>query len=164
MAILGFHHVAISTPDLGRLVAFYRDVVGFEPVFEMAWDSGNVPIDRMMALDGVAARVVMLRTGNSFLEIFEFFQPEPRPQVGDRPVVDHGLTHICLAVDDAAVECARLEAAGLRLHTPAIDFGAMAGTYGRDPDGNVIEVLEVKDPTLPIAFANRRLAALGRAA
>ncbi len=160
MAILGFHHVAISTPNLDRLVAFYRDVVGFEPVFEMAWNTGNAAIDRMMALEGSAARVVMLRTGNSFLEIFEFSQPEPRPQIGDRPVIDHGLTHICLAVDDAVAESARLEAAGLRLHTPATDFGAMAGTYGRDPDGNVIEVLEVKDPSSPIAFTNRRLAAL----
>jgi catechol 2,3-dioxygenase-like lactoylglutathione lyase family enzyme len=34
MAIISFHHTAISTPNLERLVAFYRDCFGFEPVFE----------------------------------------------------------------------------------------------------------------------------------
>jgi H+/Cl- antiporter ClcA len=32
VAIIGFHHTAISTPNLERLVAFYRDCFGFERV------------------------------------------------------------------------------------------------------------------------------------
>ena len=32
--IRGVHHVAISTPNLERIVAFYRDVVGAEVVYE----------------------------------------------------------------------------------------------------------------------------------
>jgi hypothetical protein len=76
-------------------------------------------------------------------------------------VIDHGITHICIAVDDAVAECARLEALGLRLHCPPIKSELpVTGTYGRDPDGNVIEILEVSDPANPMDFANRRLAAL----
>ena len=160
MAIIGFHHAAISTPNLERLVAFYRDVFGFETVFEFEW-AGVDAFDRMLAVKGTAARVAMLRTGNSFLEFFEFSSPTPKPQDPERPVIDHGFTHICVAVDDAVAECARLESLGVRLHCPVIKSGLpVAGTYGRDPDGNVFEILEVCDPSHPLAFANRRLAAL----
>jgi catechol 2,3-dioxygenase-like lactoylglutathione lyase family enzyme len=161
MAIIGFHHVAISTPDLERLSAFYQECFGFERVFDFSWEVGVETIDRMMAIRGTAARVVMLRTGNSFLEIFQFSSPTPKPQDPDRPVIDHGFTHICVVVDNAAAESARLEARGLRLHCPPIESGLpVTGTYGRDPDGNVIEILEVRDPNHPLDFANRRLAAL----
>lgn len=157
MAVLGFHHVAISTPDLDRLSRFYCDLFGFEPVTAFEW-ADNPAYDRMMAIDGTAARVAMLRTGNSFIEMFEFSAPAPKPAVGDRPVIDHGITHLCIAVDDADAECARLEAAGLRLHCgPIAPGGPVNGTYARDPDGNVIEILAVTDTASPLAFANRRL-------
>lgn len=161
MAILGFHHAAISTPDIDRLTAFYRDLFGFETAFEFAWEPGVAAFDEMMAQKDTAARVVMLRTGNSFLEFFEFSSPQPASPEGDRPVTDHGITHICIAVDDAIAECARLEKLGLRLHCAPIRSDLpVTGTYARDPDGNVIEILEVGDPAHPMAFANRRLAAL----
>jgi glyoxylase I family protein len=161
MAIIGFHHAAISTPNLERLLTFYSDIFGFEKVFEFEWAAGMDAFDRMMAVKGTAARVVMLRTGNSFLELFEFSSPTPKPQDPERPVIDHGFTHICVAVDDAVAECARLEALGVRLHCPVIKSALpVAGTYGRDPDGNVFEILEVCDPNHPLAFANRRLAAM----
>lgn len=159
MAIIGFHHTSISTPDLERLAGFYRNCFGFEQVFEFDWQ-GVEAIDRMMAVQNTAARVVMLRTGNAFLEIFQFSSPRPRPQDPDRPVIDHGLTHICIVVDDAVAECARLETMGVRLHRPVVDADVpLLGTYGRDPDGNVFEILEVRDPSHPLEFANRRLAA-----
>jgi glyoxylase I family protein len=160
VAVLGFHHVAISTPDIDRLTRFYRDLFGFEQVSSFDWDVGAGEIDAMMALKDTAARSVMLRTGNSFIEFFEFSSPPPRAVIGDRPVNDHGITHLCIAVDDAIGECARLEARGLRLHcAPSSDRNApLAGTYARDPDGNVIEILEVRYPQDPLAFANRRMA------
>ena len=160
MAIIGFHHAAISTPNLERSVAFYRDVFGFETVFEFEW-AGVDAFDRMMAVKGTAARVVMLRTGNSFLELFEFSSPAPAAG-SERPVIDHGFTHICVAVDDAVAECARLESLGVRLHCPVIKSALpVAGTYGRDPDGNALfEILEVRDPSHPLAFFAAGLAAL----
>ena len=43
MAIIGFHHTAISTPNLERLVTFYRDCFGFEPVFEFSSPTLRAP-------------------------------------------------------------------------------------------------------------------------
>jgi catechol 2,3-dioxygenase-like lactoylglutathione lyase family enzyme len=151
MAILGFHHVGISTCNLERSMAFYCELFGFERVFEFAWRPGIEAFDRMMGLRGTAARVVMLRTGTSFLEIFEFSAPHPPAQDPDQAVSDHGFNHICIAVDDAVAECRRLESLGLRLHCPPIKSDLpVTGTYGRDPDGNVIEILEICDPTHPL--------------
>jgi catechol 2,3-dioxygenase-like lactoylglutathione lyase family enzyme len=160
MAIIGFHHIAISSPDLERLAGFYQDCFGFERVFDYSW-AGVEMIDRMMRVEGTAARVVMLRTGNAFLEIFQFAAPAPQPCDASRRVVDHGFSHLCILVDDAPAECARLASLGLELHCPPIELDLpVRGTYGRDPDGNVIEILEVRDPSHPLDFANRRLAAL----
>jgi len=157
--ISGFHHVAISTPNLPRLVRFYCDVIGFEVIFETSWAPGVPAIDAMMELTDVGAKVAMLRTGNSFLEIFEFSSPAPVPGSLAHRVVDYGLTHICLNVTDVAAECARLSAAGMRLHTQPISIGLpITGTYGRDPDGNIIELLEVLDENFALHMSKRYLA------
>ena len=55
--IRGIHHVGLSTPDLDRLVAFYRDVMGFEVVMTSQWRDREL-IDRMVGLSGSAARQV----------------------------------------------------------------------------------------------------------
>lgn len=153
MAILGLHHVGISTSNLERSVEFYCTLFGFERVFEFAWQPGVPAFDRMMGLRGTAARMAMLRTGTGFLEIFEFSAPRPAPQDPQRPVSEYGFNHICITVDDAAAECQRLAALGLRLHCPPIKSDLpVTGTYGRDPDGNVIEILEICDPLHPLNF------------
>ena len=145
------HHTALSTPDLARAVAFYRDLLGFEVVSEFGWPAGSKGPDRMLGLEGTACRAAMLRHGDSMLELFEFSQPTPRPQAPDRPVVDHGITHVCFLVDDVEVEHARLAAAGVRFHyPPRPSRGGVRACYGRDPDGNVFELIEVSDPVHPV--------------
>ena len=65
---------------------------------------------------------------------------------------DHGITHLCLDVSDIDAEYARLKGAGMRFHCPPQDLGAARATYGRDPDGNVVELQEVMEPTSPMAL------------
>jgi len=142
----GFHHAAISTPDLDRLVRFYRELFGCTVVREFGWPAGIPEADALTGLVNSAARAVMLKLGDSYLEIFEFSSPKPRPGDPDRPACDHGITHICLEVRDSQAEYARLKAAGMRFHAPpqAQDGGFV--TYGRDPDGNILELLEFGAP------------------
>ena len=112
----------------------------------MAWPKGTTQIDVILRIDGTAARVAMLRRGDSMIELFEFSEPAARPQPTNRPVIDHGITHLCFLVDDLQAEYARLEAAGMKFHCPPQEDGAgIAITYGRDPDGNVIELMQVHD-------------------
>jgi catechol 2,3-dioxygenase-like lactoylglutathione lyase family enzyme len=148
--ICGIHHTAISTPDVERSLRFYRDLLGFEVIYSSAWKSGTEGADRITGLKGSADRVVMLRAGNACIELFQFSQPTPKAAEAMRPVCDHGITHICLDVNDVDAEYERLRAAGMIFHCPPQGNGALRATYGRDPDGNVIELLAVKDPAHPM--------------
>ncbi len=147
--IRAVHHTAISTGDLERAVAFYRDQLGFAEVTAFGWEQGSESIDRLTGLRGSAARVALLRLENAFVELFEYSAPPPAPGDPARPVCDHGITHLCLEVTDLDAEYERLKAAGMRFHCAPIDAGAVGvrAVYGRDPDGNVVELLEVSDPT-----------------
>ena len=154
--IRGIHHVAISTGDIDRLIAFYRDVIGMEFVRESGWAAGSAQVDAIVGLSGSSARSAKLRIGNAYLEIFQFLTPEGAPQPPDRPVNDHGYTHFCLDVDDIDAEYARLSAAGMTFHCPpppatTAGPGAQRSTYGRDPDGNVIELQEL-NPDHPLSL------------
>ena len=151
--IRGVHHTAISTANLERALAFYRDVLGFQSFFEFSWPAGTDVADRITALPGSAARAVMLHAGNVAVELFEYASPPPRAGDPWRPVCDHGYTHLCLDVTDVDAEYERLKAAGMVFHCPPQDVGmGIRTTYGRDPDGNVIELQEILDPSSPAAL------------
>tara|TARA_B110000014_G_C20059608_1_gene551724 strand:- start:516 stop:989 length:474 start_codon:yes stop_codon:yes gene_type:complete len=150
--IRGVHHIALSTSDLDRLVSFYCDNFQFEVVYRSQWRQSPV-IDRLVGLEGSAARTAMLGAGNTHIEIFEFLEPKGVEAETDRPVCDHGYTHFCLEVDDIEAEYERLLSGGMRFHCPPVDTrdsGSLLATYGRDPDGNVIELIEIRDSESPI--------------
>jgi glyoxylase I family protein len=142
--IRGIHHTAISTADLARSIGFYRDLLGFEQVMDFSWPEGTDNMNRTQELADCSGRVVMLKTGNCMIELFQYASPDAAP-LGPRPrLCDHGLTHICLDVDDIEAEYARLVAGGMEFHCPPVDYGTVKTTYGRDPDGNCIELQEIK--------------------
>ena len=150
--ILGLHHASITTGNLDRLTAFYRDQLGFAVVLETGWDGDNAQADTIFGLTGSAVRMVMLRTANAFLELFEFAHPASPERGADRPVFHQGLTHICIAVSDLEAEYARLSAAGMPFNSaPQLVPGLCRAVYGRDPDGNLIEFIE-PDPAGPFAL------------
>lgn len=144
--IQGIHHTAISTGDIERSLRFYRDLLGFEEVFSSTWEVGTETVDRIVGLKDSSAQVVMLRAGNACVELFQYATPLPKPSDSNRPVCDHGITHLCLQVTDIDSEYERLKAAGMHFHCPPQAGGrGLRVTYGRDPDGNVVELLEVME-------------------
>ncbi|NJC33981.1 catechol 2,3-dioxygenase-like lactoylglutathione lyase family enzyme [Sphingomonas jejuensis] len=148
--IRGVHHLAISTPDLDRLVDCYTGWFGFERAGGGGWDRGNDRVDRMLQLDGSAARYAFLRLGNLYIEVFEFAAPDGvavRPRMSDK-----GITHLCLYCDDVVAEHARLSALGMEFHCPPGGAAATRATYGRDCDGNVVELLQIVDPDCAFRF------------
>jgi catechol 2,3-dioxygenase-like lactoylglutathione lyase family enzyme len=150
--IRGIHHVAVSTNDLDRLVAFYTELFGFERVMKTEWRDRPI-IDRMIGLRGSAARQVMLKAGNAYLELFEYETPGGPPVDPDHLVSDRGYTHFCIDVTDIDAEYERLSAAGMRFHSSPPTTDELGGSrlraiYGRDPDGNVVELQEILDPTI----------------
>ena len=144
--IRGLHHVAISTPSIDGLLPFYRDLIGLKEVMHFEWQRGSTDIDELVGLRDSAARQVMLRGNNFCIELFEYTDPCPEPMAPDRPVCNHGHTHICFDVVDIYAVYERLLAAGVTFMAAPKDFGDIRSAYGRDPDGNVFEIQELMNP------------------
>ena len=140
--IKGFHHAAISTPDLQRCISFYTETIGGEVAWTFGWPEGTHEADRVTGLQNSAAQAAMLKIGDTFLEVFEFSSPDSAAQSGERPVNKHGITHICLEVSDIHGEFNRLREAGMQFNCEPQQQDGSSMVYGRDPDGNVVELIE----------------------
>lgn len=140
--IKGVHHTAFSTPDMDRALHFYCDLLGAEKLGDGRWGPGNEPINRVLGLPDTGGRSAMLRLGNLHLELWQFEVPKPPSREARPPASNLGLTHICLEVDDVDAEFERLRKAGIHFHTEPGTFGNRRATYGRDPDGNIFEILQ----------------------
>ncbi len=161
--IRGIHHVAICTPDIDRLARFYIDVMGFEQVMSSSWRNRPI-IDRMIGLTDSAARQVMLRAGNAYLELFQYESPVGTPADPDRNPASHGYTHFCVDVVDIDAEHERLSANGMSFHssppTPEeLNGSKLRAIYARDPDGNIVELQEILDEEVPFALEHTAMIA-----
>ena len=125
----GFNHVATLTPDMDRIVGFYKAVFGAEVTFEMQAKPDH---PHMIILD---------LGGGAALNIFEVDKDTiigERTQQGGRGAIDH----YALAVDSRAT----LEAVRDRLVEASADIGEIQRLGGewslffRDPDGMELEV------------------------
>lgn len=152
--IRGIHHPSITTGDLDRALAFYRDLLGFKEVFSFGWEAGT----EMAGLAGVitsiknsTARAVQLQAGNAFVEIFEYATPAST-RSDDRALSNHGFSHVCFDSDDVIADHKRLAAAGVVFNAEPIDVGPMRIAYCRDPDGNFVELQQIIDATSELAL------------
>jgi glyoxylase I family protein len=144
--IRGIHHVAIHVRDMDRMINFYREAFGFAPVDEGFTWKDSPEIDEIIGVPGSSARNVMLQAGNCYLEMFQFIAPDP-PATKPLDPFNHGYTHFCVDATDIAAEVERLSAIGMtfeRAHGRGkpVDFGIVKSLYGRDPEGNLIEIQE----------------------
>lgn len=138
--ILGVHHPALAVPDLQKALDFYCGVIGFEPVMEADIPSGVAPMNQAFGVPDAGCKVRMLKKGNSCIELFEF-------NVGldgdvQRPVTKAGITHFALCSDDPETDFQYLEDNGVEFNAPLFGAAPSRFAYGRDPFGNVIELLE----------------------
>lgn len=151
--ILGLHHVAIATTDIDRMRRFYCDLIGYHVVADGGWEAGDPRRDAFTQHRNSAARYLVLRLGGTYLELFQHSSPDHGPGDPDRPVSKPGITHLCVAVEDIDHEYARLQEAGVRFHAnPGSRGSTVRATYGRDPDGNVLELVEIADADHPFAY------------
>ena len=152
--IRGIHHVAVHVHDLDRMIQFYKEAFGFEVVGEpFAWED-DAFIDRIVDVKNSAARGAMLQAGTCYLEMFQYTAPAP---ASDQPLnpFDKGYTHFCVDATDIEAEFVRLKGLGMTFSEPEpIDVGHVKTIYGRDPEGNLIEIQETQ------AFCDFPLSAL----
>jgi catechol 2,3-dioxygenase-like lactoylglutathione lyase family enzyme len=145
-------HVSITTPDIDRAVAFYEGLTG-----ATARRSGrlgpNPKIDHLTRLAGAEVSGAWLQVGNLQLELWQYHQPAARGIDQSRILSDPGYSHFAFEVDDLAAERARAERLGMVFQGEPISTGGMSATYGRDPDGVVIEFIQFRDAERRLAVA-----------
>ncbi|HEY1077455.1 MAG TPA: VOC family protein, partial [Fontimonas sp.] len=74
-----------------------------------------------------------------YLEMFEYSRPTGDQKA--RNATDKGYTHFCVDVTEIEQEYERLKGLGMSFGQPGpIDVGHVKTIYGRDPEGNLIEI------------------------
>ncbi len=136
-----FAHTAIVTPDIDRLTAFYEFLTG-KRVHHQGHFGPHRSFDRVAGLSGIVFRGAWIRLANATLEFWQYETPQTtahRRMDATQP----GWSHICFEVANAAETYTRLSDAGVLIHAEPVSnaFGTLF--YGRDPDGNIFECLEV---------------------
>ena len=136
--IKGLHHAALAVPEMQAALDFYCGVLGFEVEMNVDLPAGimEAPFD----IESAACKVRMIHKGGTKIELFEFADAEQ----GDpkRPVNRVGITHIALSSDDVPADYETLQAAGVVFNTGVQGESPSQWCYGRDPFGNVIELLQ----------------------
>lgn len=144
-AITRAHHTGFTVSSLERSLAFYRDLLGFEVVFQ--WNPQAPYIGELVGYPNVDLHAAILRLPSSdvFLELLEY------RNIGQKPVDmangNVGNGHIAFNVDELEPLYERLRAAGVKSVsepiTPTIgpNKGGRA-VYMLDPDGFRIELIE----------------------
>lgn len=145
--IRGIHHVAVHVSNLQRMVQFYGDAFGFELVADPFHWKTDHNFDCIINLKDSAGAVALLRSGNCYLEMFEYRQPEPGSTEPKAPN-DKGYTHFCVDVVGIEEEMVRLAGLGMTFHQPGPveNMGVVKSIYGKDPEGNIIEIQETLSP------------------
>jgi len=138
-------HVSVTTSDLERSVAFYRDVLGLTVLGRGEADEPE--LSDLLALANVRVGWAELDLGaGQILELLEYRNPvgdplEPSP---NRP----GATHLGLGVDDISSYQARLVDADALISPDVVtltedtEWKGTRTLYARDPDGVTIELVE----------------------
>jgi catechol 2,3-dioxygenase-like lactoylglutathione lyase family enzyme len=113
--VSGIGEIALFTDDVEAVAAFYRVLVGSDPVAE--WPGG-----------------ALFAVGDGKLLVHERAAAMP-----DGPPNED---HFAVAVGDLDAACTDLQRAGLTLLTEARDYPWGRSAYLRDPDGRLVELAQ----------------------
>ena len=121
--VLGIEHAAIAAKDVERLAAFYVRTLGFEINYR-----GKTAIF-VKASDGTMIEIIPAEG--------ELSESAPKSA---------GLRHLALSVIGFEMECERLEAAGVSFLEPPLIKGGNKVVFFRDPEGNILHLIERATP------------------
>jgi catechol 2,3-dioxygenase-like lactoylglutathione lyase family enzyme len=139
--------VGMTVSSVERSIAFFTDVLGFEPVSEI--EIFGRPYELLHGVFGARMRVAKLRLGSEQIELTEFLTPRGRPYPSDTRGNDRWFQHIAIIVSDMDRAYARLREHGVahastgpqRLPDWNTSAAGIRAYYFRDPDGHFLEIL-----------------------
>ncbi len=138
MAPLSTHHVGITVADLEETLAFYRDTLDLEVADRFS--VGGEAFADAVGVDEASADFAHLEADGTRIELVEY-DPEARgsPAAGlNQP----GATHVGLSVDDLDRFAETLPGDVPTISGPRTTESGTKIMFLRDPEGNLIEILE----------------------
>lgn len=142
--VFGLHHAALVFPNLEEGTAYYCDLFGLEKV-QYGPIEPTEYAERLCQLPKVEAIGWELRSGWSYLEVWEFKNPvHPEPQDPERPYNKLGISSVTFMVDDCLGEYERLQDK-VTFNTPPLRVGDGWLAMGRDLYGNLIELWQLSE-------------------
>lgn len=139
--------VALMTPDIKRLAAFYEDVYEIEP-YRWSDIKPNEVMSKVIDLDGVSllGAWFMLDGKEKKMELFQYGGAHPTPNtVYKRSPTELGYT-FSIEVLDIQKEYQRLKAKGVEFLSEPQQLGKFWMVYANDTDGNVFSFRQAIDP------------------
>ncbi|MFC0244939.1 VOC family protein [Falsochrobactrum ovis] len=120
---------ALYVRDMAEAIAFYRDVMGLEPVGK------------------TSERNAFFRCGEGILLLFNAEETLKTQVAGALPVPSHGASgpgHVCFAADDIEIDAWRihLEGCGVQIESDFLWPNGARSIYFRDPSNNSLEIAE----------------------
>jgi catechol 2,3-dioxygenase-like lactoylglutathione lyase family enzyme len=137
-------HVALSVKDIESAIAFYRDVIGMEKVFDREYGD---TMARLIGVEGTKTRIVHMKLGESIVELFDYHHPKGREPRPDRLQSDYGLTHIGFIVEDFWSTYRHLVERGVRFLADPVEVRpGVHVAYFHGAEYEVCEIREVLPP------------------
>lgn len=134
-------HAAISVKDMEKAIAFYRDVIGMEKVFDRTFDA---PMAKLIGVEGTEVRIVHMKMGEAVVELFDYKHPKGREPRPDHQQSDFGLTHIGFMVEDFQATLQHLRDHGVELLGEPIEIRpGVFVAYFRGVEYEVCEIREI---------------------
>jgi len=132
------HHVGITVADLDRAVDFYTETFGLDRLSEFA--VGGDAFAEAVAVEDASAEFAHLDADGAIVELVAY---DPTGEAGDVPELNRpGATHLGLSVDDVEAFYADLADDVETLSPPRTTESGTTILFVRDPEGNLIEVLD----------------------
>jgi len=146
-------HVAMSVKNLEKVVAFYQDVIGMKKVYDCEYEQ---PMARLLGIPRAHVRIVHMKLGGFFLELFYYRSPEGREPPADKRQSDLGLTHIGFMVEDFWGTCRYLKNHGVTFIGEPVEFRpGVFVAYFHGAEHEVCEIREINPVEEKRDFPNR---------
>jgi len=134
-------HAAISVKNMEQAIAFYRDVIGAEKVFDREFDA---PMARLIGVEGTRVRIVHMQLGDSVIELFDYRYPKGREPRPDPQQSDYGLIHIGFRVQDFWGTYRHLQEHGVQFLSEPVEIRpGVFVAYFRGAEYEVCEIREI---------------------
>lgn len=138
--ITGLFHVGFIVRDLERSIAWYHDNLGMEVAYRVS--STGEGFHKMTGLPQKPVEMCYMRCGSGYVELHCFPDNATAPSA---PPMDHtNAVHLSLYSDDVETTYNELKAKGVDFVAPIIvaPTSGRKAVYFRDPDGNVLELVD----------------------